>query len=669
MNDSLTFLFYMVFEPVRNLDMRILIVPVFFLAVTSLASVINQPVYLAASGHNSNDGLTPATAWLDVTALNGKTFGPGAQILFKCGDTFSGNCTLTGSGEATSPILIRSYGTGTKPHLTGSSDAGSIFLLNSGNQYIEFRDLKMSNFNTSNPAVIERQVIQVRPPAGSEEMSHLHFINLEISNVQGYPVPSVPEDDHRSYAIWLETEEDHVNRSRFNDVLCENCTFANIDGRAFSLNDRSQTLADHRLRGTPYFPSIHCVFQNNYATNVYRNMAMVLGVKGFLMQYNTMDTTVKGSAFWPFNSEDTLVQFNVFKRLRASDGDGYACHFDYNCKGTVMQYNFGYDVEGGLIQYLVNSTQADRFQEDGVARYNIGIDVGWRNKINGAGIFLNGQVTGGQFYNNTIIQQSKPLNFGISFNDWGGAWPATNRIHNNIFYAAGPATVTYGNANQFSNRGNRIRRNLYYGSIVPPSADSLPITGNPKFANPDGITPADFKVLFGSAAIAQGKAMAENGGRDYFGYGVDATLSPAIGFHEYSSDPVIDSDGDAMLDLWENTYGLNPGNAVDATADPDGDGDANIMEFAVGGNPTNAAPSGHRPVVKEESGKIIYVYPRRINSALTYSSETSDNLKFGEWTDADITVTGTSRIDELFESVTNEVPHSGPQGFFRLRVQ
>ncbi|RKX43978.1 MAG: hypothetical protein DRP64_07380, partial [Verrucomicrobia bacterium] len=262
-------------------------------------------------------------------------------------------------------------------------------------------------------------------------------------------------------------------------------------------------------------------------------------------------------------------------------------------------------------------------------------------------------------------------------------WPTNNVIYNNIFYAADTRSG-YNEIAKGDQRDNVISHNLYYGNINPPgewinpprSIDQNPFTGNPMFVdlsftnNLDSVTPEDLKVLFGSAAISNGLLIADNGGRDYFGYDVSDTTLPTLGFHEYQSDPVIDSDGDKMFDQWEAGFGLNPGSAADALVHSDSDQLINLVEFALGGNPIDGNDTGHPQSWSQSGSDMVYVYPRRIGSTLSYWLETSDNLVSNNWVDSGYTeIPEAGTIDADFESVTNELPIIGSQGFVRLRVQ
>ena len=70
---------------------------------------------------------------------------------------------------------------------------------------------------------------------------------------------------------------------------------------------------------------------------------------------------------------------------------------------------------------------------------------------------------------------------------------------------------------------------------------------------------------------------------DTDGGGVDDGTETCVGTDPLSArddqEAIKDSDGDGMPDLWEERFGLDPGDPGDAVTDPDGDGLSNLEEF------------------------------------------------------------------------------------------
>jgi len=483
----------------------------------------------AVNGDDNNAGTSPETAWQTLARLDTVELGPGDVVLFRAGDVFVGRFSLQGSGTPESPVVLGAYGTGPKPRLEGG-EADSEVILIGGNGGLEIRDLEISNFYPGG-TIADRHGIRISAPPGAGDIRHLHFHDLDFKGIMG----SGP--DHESRAIDAQTTSFDLIQpyTRWNGFVVEDCHFLNIDGRAVQLNDRCNSLTDFKLRGFDYYPTIGFLFQNNTGQNIYRNLLQLSGTLDAVIQYNYMSGTTEGSAFWPFDTEGTVVQFNDFRHLRNVNADSYICHFDYNCIDTLMQYNFGYDVDGGLIEIIVNS-QYDGFQEDAVARYNVGVDVGFRDKENSAGIFLTGRITRSWVYNNTVVTTDEQAAYkAISVNNWGGEWPDNNFIHNNLFLATGSPS-TFNDTARLSQLGNVLSHNLYYGNISVPAEDLSPVTGDPLLANPGGLDPADLKLTDGSPAIAAGLVIGDNGGRDFFGNPLTPGLVPSIGFHEFQTE-------------------------------------------------------------------------------------------------------------------------------------
>ncbi len=121
---------------------------------------------------------------------------------------------------------------------------------------------------------------------------------------------------------------------------------------------------------------------------------------------------------------------------------------------------------------------------------------------------------------------------------------------------------------------------------------------------------------------------------------------------------------------WMLEYGQSDGNA-----DPDADGYDNLLEFAYGGDPTNAAVVGNMPTyfVTEEGGTnwltLAYTYRSDENSGITYECLTANDLVYGTWTNAGITVVGTGAVTNGFGTVTNAIPMDGSIDFLGVFVE
>lgn len=78
--------------------------------------------YISNKGDDSNDGLTPATAWKSVSKISGADFlKEGDAVLFERGGAYRYEGTLS----TRKGVTYSSYGTGAKPRLIGSVDASS----------------------------------------------------------------------------------------------------------------------------------------------------------------------------------------------------------------------------------------------------------------------------------------------------------------------------------------------------------------------------------------------------------------------------------------------------------------------------------------------------------------------------------------------------------------
>ncbi len=103
---------------IGNHSSRILLSFVFFIF---LSFTVNATVYyVSTSGSDSNSGTSTDKPWKSLSKVNGFSFKPGDQILFKRGEEWSGSITVKQGGASGSPITYGAYGTGAKPRIYGS---------------------------------------------------------------------------------------------------------------------------------------------------------------------------------------------------------------------------------------------------------------------------------------------------------------------------------------------------------------------------------------------------------------------------------------------------------------------------------------------------------------------------------------------------------------------
>jgi hypothetical protein len=92
--------------------------------VTGPSSTPGTTYYVDCNGSDSNDGLSPASAWATLTKADAALLKPGDALVLKRGCTFTSTLTAKWNGTAASPIVIEAYGSGSNPLI--QLDAGGI---------------------------------------------------------------------------------------------------------------------------------------------------------------------------------------------------------------------------------------------------------------------------------------------------------------------------------------------------------------------------------------------------------------------------------------------------------------------------------------------------------------------------------------------------------------
>lgn len=117
---------------------------------------------------------------------------------------------------------------------------------------------------------------------------------------------------------------------------------------------------------------------------------------------------------------------------------------------------------------------------------------------------------------------------------------------------------------------------------------------------------------------------------------------------------------------WQLTYSLDNGSE---NLDADNDGIVNVLEYALGTDPLVADVNDYTVSGGMNAGNLTLTHPIRsgLDHGLTYTVETTDDLKFGEWTSTGVSVSNIV-TSGILDQITHSVSSTNDNVFLRLKV-
>ncbi len=563
----------------------------------------------SVDGNNDNDGLSESTPWKTLSKISAKTFSAGDKVLLKKGSVFDGqSVNLQGNGTVENPVTLGSYG-----------DGDSLPLINAGGQLYGVQIKGQSNIIVENLEITNISTVGDRFYNGiyvTATGTYNSYSNIIIRNNVIHDI-TCAKSSHTEGSSTVYTEEGAGiffrgagHTTDFSDVLIENNTITEVRGNGIFLHagyNRTNSKTAGFGEGN--------IIRNNYLENIGHDGILVNSNNGTLVEYNVVNcshnvSTAAEVAIWPFASDNCVFQFNeAYNTQTASDGQGFDC--DYQCVGTVFQYNYGHDNVGGFMLVCTEDrfrpnggTGEDAYNKDSIIRYNI-------SQNNAARQFqLLGHIENTKIYNNTIATRwglsavavdTYKKNATYTSSDFEGTrpdFPINTQFVNNLFYdfsnyptgsfvskysfesgsasnITGYATDTVWDNNLVYGRYNyqapKATKTAEDGTVIIKSAENN-LTSDPMLVDPFSATLGletceGYKLLEGSPAIGAGKIIEDNGGRDFFGNSVSNTEAPNIG--AYQGDGVKDTSTklyyddvyETLLDWEDNKVGAS-GNTI-----------------------------------------------------------------------------------------------------------
>jgi hypothetical protein len=494
----------------------------------------------SVTGNDSNNGFSPSSAWQSINKVNALKLMPGDSILFKSGETFTGQLSILNEGGQTgNPVTIGNYGSGNLPILDGDGYLSTIQIVNSGGIHLSNIEI-INNGGPAKPGEPENLRYGIyfeNTTTNGTVYQHYRLRNITFKNI--YPTIDVDDDDQtgiNAYAIATSGNwSANIHPTQFRDMVIEGCYFTRTARHA-----------------TVFKATDSLEIRNNLFEHV-GGAGMVIGnnCSNILVEHNTTNYTGssidsrmagRGSGIWCFRSTNLTVQHNRFMHARGFN-DSYGMHIDIGNRNVVYQYNYSEDNEGGFVEVLGGNMNVGY-------RYNVSIGDGWRTRgsKHGKVFWISGwsgdpeKPIGSDsvfVYNNSIYVSDSIVPEILIV-----AVTKNTRIYNNIIYVAnGFGAVRIQNdpvLNDFNN-------NIWFGNIpvLDENGESYrgtgALTADPLFNQKIVTDSAGFILQAKSPALKTGKLIYDaeisgsfdyfhnHGGRDYFGNKVHNSGKPNIG--------------------------------------------------------------------------------------------------------------------------------------------
>ncbi|MFM0337442.1 right-handed parallel beta-helix repeat-containing protein [Paraburkholderia fungorum] len=476
--------------------------------------------YVSSIGNDANNGTSANTPWLTLAQVNRGAFNPGDQILFRCGDTFSGQLLVSRSGSPGNPITFSSYNPGpgacTLPVLAGATGQAKMLqsaVLVQDQDNLVFTNLHISNNNTGIAGAGTTNIFGIRVAnTGLRNLSYYRFQNLLVDQVTNYAWNTTLDAIYTAGIGVVDTSSQY----QISDIVVSGSTFTN-NGRYGAVFGDISAVPNYNI-STPVLGIQNASFINNTCTNNGGSCLMGQRVNNLLIQGNSItnsgaatpvNTTAavnmfnRGSGAWFVGSQHVAVESNFVSGSYGALGDSSNIHVDAANSDVVIEYNTYYGDSGAGFEVLGGNHHV-------IYRFNYSANDGQRSAGSGViysstyvpatmGTIGNANSDDVWIYNNAFVANSTASQ-AISI-------AATNmRIYNNIFASFGAPQISLTSGSLPASWSN----NVFYGAAASAyQNDHYAILQDPKFVNESAsaftATPSyvnNFKLLSGSPALS-----------------------------------------------------------------------------------------------------------------------------------------------------------------------
>jgi hypothetical protein len=548
----------------------LLFILVFVVCCVTAAEAQATTYYVRPTGNDAANGTSEQTAWRTLGRVSVVDLNAGDQVLLEGGTSILGQLRLNkeDAGTASSPVTIRSYGTGRATIQPG--DGTGVRVQNAGG--IVIADLVVRGSSRTQNTGNGIQFLNTL--GGATKLQYVRIDNVDVTSFgnAGILVEGRPADGSQSG--WQDVEAT-------NCVLHDNEYYGMLVTGVYDFNATTYANRDVDVRqcrafdnsGDPAYRDGHSgngiVLADTDGGTIERSIAYN---NGFLC-----GSTGGGPVgLWTWDSNNITIQYNesYANRRGTAPADGGGLDLDGGVTNSKVQYNYTHNNDGAGV--LVGSYPWAAFPTSGnVVRYNVSVSDGRANSY--AGIYVYSEdagVTNTDIYNNTVYQTpaASGTPSAVRVEHWWGT-AGSVRFRNNLLVAddgvplldvpSGMSDLTFQGNDYWSNydpfvikwggstygtlpnwrsasgtetlNGNPVGRARNPRLVAPGSAPTL--------GDPDKLTTLDaYRIRSDSLARDAGLNLPASfgtsvGPRDYFGTSIPQNAAFDIGANEFADPP------------------------------------------------------------------------------------------------------------------------------------
>ena len=252
-----------------------------------------------------------------------------------------------------------------------------------------------------------------------------------------------------------------------------------------------------------------------------------------------------GNTMFTARAKGTVFQYNEGYYNRATTQnvdpgniDGSMYDPDFGSVGVIFQYSYSHDNSQGIYWGCNTRSQSNtssNIPDLGDSACTLRYCISQNDK--GDLVYFNYPSAGNHIYNNVFyIKSGLSPNIIHENSSNNHKYDFYNNIIYNLSSSSSGADYAFGSGSAIQTKA--FSNNVFYGnhpSAEP--ADPSKLTSNPNFVSPGtasiGIyTTMGYKLNYGSPALHNGKNITNNGGLDYYGNTVSASVIPNRGCYE-----------------------------------------------------------------------------------------------------------------------------------------